>query len=132
MIPMDGAPPTELQINFLGNFQFLLDSFLLHPIMHTHYSYKKKFYIMKCKYGKGRRRRRRATTFTILSLVEIDNMYAGYKRPGGGSSGALVQVKRPRQDLVVAGGDARSRQLVQSVSSKEYLNNAHHDICTSL
>lgn len=46
--------------------------------------------------------------------------YAGYKRPGGGGGGgALVQVKRPRQDLVVAGGDARSRQLVQSVSSKE-------------
>lgn len=42
--------------------------------------------------------------------------YAGYKRPGGGGGGALVQVKRPRQDLVVAGGDARSRQLVQSVS----------------
>ncbi len=52
--------------------------------------------------------------------------YAGYKRPGGGGGGALVQVKRPRQDLVVAGGDARSRQLVQSVSSRECLNNAHH------
>ena len=59
--------------------------------------------------------------------------YAGYKRPGGGGGGgALVQVKRPRQDLVVAGGDARSRQLIQSVSEDAYLNNAHHGYCTSL
>ena len=48
--------------------------------------------------------------------------YAGFKRPGpggGGGGGALVQVKRPRQDLVVAGGDARSRQMVLSVSRQK-------------
>ena len=42
--------------------------------------------------------------------------HAGFKRPGPRGGGALVHVKRPRQDLVAAGGDARSKQLVLSVS----------------
>ena len=39
----------------------------------------------------------------------------GQKRPGG-ESGALMHVKRPRQDLVAASNDVRGKQLMQSVS----------------
>lgn len=39
----------------------------------------------------------------------------GQKRPGG-DSGALMHVKRPRQDLVAVGNDVRGKQLMQSVS----------------
>lgn len=43
-------------------------------------------------------------------------MFAGAKRPGmdqGG--GALVQAKRPRQELVAITADARGKQLAQMV-----------------
>ena len=49
-------------------------------------------------------------------VVSMANPLLG-KRPGmEGGGGALVPVKRPRQELVPVGADARTRQLVQSVS----------------
>jgi len=34
-------------------------------------------------------------------------------------AGALVHVKRPRMDLVAVGDDARNKQLIQSVRTRE-------------
>ena len=49
--------------------------------------------------------------------------FAGQRRPGGpggpGESGVLVHVKRPRMDLVAVGDDARNKQLIQSVRTRE-------------
>ena len=44
--------------------------------------------------------------------------FAGHKRPGGASSGAVVSFKRPRQDQIAVRSNEKSKQLVQSVSKQ--------------
>lgn len=40
----------------------------------------------------------------------------GVKRPADQFSGALVQMKRPRQELIAVGGDVKRQQIVAGVS----------------
>ena len=40
----------------------------------------------------------------------------GVKRPADHFSGALVQMKRPRQELVATSGDVKRQQIIASVS----------------